>query len=117
MTEVPDPPDWCRGQHALNAWTNGYEAVTRRMAWDSGFEGMLAQMAMFAASYVRLCMEANERHPGLISLDVEERRRCARGLMADYMLLAPDMIGAPGTIRADGLDADIAALCDVSELQ
>jgi P27 family predicted phage terminase small subunit len=45
--------------------------------------------------------------------EMEERRLCARGLMAEFLLIDADMVNASGTIRADGLDADIARLCDV----
>lgn len=117
MTEVPDPPDWVRGSYALAAWQNGHRAVTRLAPWDSGFNGMLGQMAAFAAAYVRLCREAHERHPGFTDPDVEERRLCCRGLMSDYMLIDADDVGALGTIRADGLDRDIARLCDVPAIQ
>ncbi len=113
MTEaVPSPPDWCRGPYARAAWANGYVAVTRLMDWDTGFNSMLAQMSAFAATYVEDVREG--RRP---TAAIEEKRLCLRGLMAEYMLIDADMIDAPGTIRPDGLDADIALLCDVRPLQ
>jgi hypothetical protein len=81
------------------------------MEWDSGFDSMLAQMAAFAATYVE---DVREGRP---TAAIEEKRLCVRGLMAEYMLIDADMIDAPGTIRPDGLDADIALLCDVPPLQ
>jgi hypothetical protein len=105
------PPDWCTGPYARAAWQNVYVTVTRLMEWDSGFDSMLAQMAAFAATYVE---DVREGRP---TAAIEEKRLCVRGLMAEYMLIDADMIDAPGTIRPDGLDADIALLCDVPPLQ
>jgi hypothetical protein len=107
----PSPPAWCRGPYARSAWANGYAAVTRLMEWDEGFGSMLAQLAMFASAYVGA---VHENRP---ATEMEERRLCARALMADYMLLDLEMVGVPGTIRADGMDRDVAALCDVPSLQ
>jgi hypothetical protein len=112
MTEaVPDPPTWCAGPHARAAWQNAYAAVTRRMEWDSGFNSMLGQMAAFAATYVE---DVREGRP---AATIEEKRVCLRGFLASFLVIDADMVDATGTIRADGLDRDIAELCDVPVLQ
>jgi hypothetical protein len=61
-------------------------------------------MAAFAATYIT---DVREGRPAAA---VEEKRQCVRSLMASFLLLDPDMIDAPGTIRADGLDRDVAAV-------
>jgi hypothetical protein len=104
IRDTPDPPDWCTGPYARAAWQNGYRAVIARMEWGEGFSGMLAQMAMFAQAYIR---DIHENRP---APEMAERRECLRGLLADYLLIAPD-------IDAPELDAAIARLCDVPLLQ
>jgi hypothetical protein len=109
---VAPQPDWCRGQHATAVYGAALVAAERCEAfiwWDSPVASLAANMAMFAQVYVQNRME----EPG----EKEAKRLVLRAFMADFLLLDHDMVDAPGTIRADGLDADVAALCDVPVLQ
>jgi hypothetical protein len=116
-------PDWLRGEYAQRAYSRGREAAedcAGLIWWDSEVAKMAANMAMYAASYIRRCQDAREHH-GLIPEDqlaeLEAARLACRGWLAQFLLLDADMVDAPGTIRPDGLDADIARLCGVTALQ
>jgi hypothetical protein len=96
-------------------------ACDRLIWWDSPVASMAGNMGMYAQSYVRLCRDAHENYLGLATANqlafIEEHRLACRGLLASFLLIDPEMVDAPGTIRPDGLDADIARLCDVPALQ
>jgi hypothetical protein len=109
---VAPQPDWCRGTLAQAVYGAALVAAERCEAfiwWDGDVASLAAHMAMLAQVYVQNRLEEPR--------EKEAKRLVVRAFMADYMLLDHDMVDAPGTIRADGLDADVAALCDVPALQ
>ena len=108
---MPSPePSWLHGPYAAAAYRAAREASAAAPAliwWDSPVAGIAANMAMYASSYVHA---VHENRP---TAALEEQRLTVRSLMASFLLLDADMVNVPGRIRPDGMDADIARLCDV----
>jgi hypothetical protein len=117
---APEPPDHVEGVLERAAWVNAYGIAASRADWDAGFESGLAMLANTAAQYVRLVREGAERDGQPVAEELRETadqwRRITREWMAEYLLIEKVEISG-GTLRADGLDADIAALCDVPMVQ
>jgi len=99
---------------------NAYQASVARGDWDPGFRSILGTLAGAAGGYVASVREMAELAPGVarseLVAEVGEQRRAVRGLMAEFLLIEASAIDGGG-VRADGLDADIAALCDVPAVQ
>jgi hypothetical protein len=107
-------PDWCRGPYAQAIYGAAVVAADRcpGLIWfDSEVAKMAANAGMYCAAYVHAV------HEGRPSAELEEMRLVLREMLADFLLLDPEMVDAPGTIRPDGLDQAVARLCDVPELQ
>jgi hypothetical protein len=119
VSSPPDPPYWLRGPYARAAFVNAYRAVTARVEWTGYFEDMAPHLAMCAAGYLRLHQDliASPEPPTIEQkLHVEEYRIVLREIMADFLLIPRAEVDG-GTLRGDGLDSDIAALCDIGGLQ
>lgn len=119
-SRAPDPPDWLHGAPGRAAFVNAYQACVRRGQWDPGFTSALGILASVAGLYVALVREVAELAPETVSDDlaacVIEQRRAVREWMIEFLLLAPDAVDG-GTLRPDGLDSDIARLCDMVAVQ
>jgi hypothetical protein len=117
---APEMPPWLRGSEARAAFTNGYRACIVRGDWHEIYAAMLAVMANCAGLHVRLQREMALLDPATISPELRataaETRAVARRAMAEMQMISKSAIER-GTIRADGIDADIAALCDVPGVQ
>lgn len=117
---APEPPDWLTDPPARAAFVNGYRACVGRGIWDDSCRSGLGVLAQSAAIYVGLVRRAAELRPEKVGDDlrteISEYRRVVREYMVEFLLL--DRLNvAGGDLRADGLDADIARLCDVPTLQ
>jgi hypothetical protein len=116
---TPAPPATLLGPHARAAFLNGVQGRLQLGGWDDGFTGVLITLAQAAATYVRFARKAAEGP--VEALDPEPHRRAAewrqgcRELMAEFLILDPDDDAGP--LRADGLDEDIAKLCDIVPVQ
>ena len=116
----PDPPEWLLGDYARAAFFNGCTRCSEMYEWKPLLVPMLVLLAEHASLYVQLVREIAENPPERISDEqrelVVEFRLCTRELMAEDPLIDRAAVNA-GTLRADGLDSDIAALCDISPVQ
>ena len=88
-----------------------------RGEWSPIFASLLAVLANSAGMYVQLVREIAELPP---DSDGSPRRghgrRIPREMMVEHGLLDASAV-AGGDLRADGLDCDIATLCDVPAVQ
>ncbi len=117
---TPDPPGEVESGLARAAWVNAYRGCIQKTDWDDGFISGLAVIASSAAQYVQIVRAATEHDGQPVAEELRETARewriIVREWMAEYLLLAhADVHG--GELRPDGLDADIAALCDVPAVQ
>jgi hypothetical protein len=80
----------------------------------------LGALAKSAAIYIRLARAVAELAPSEISDDlrqaIERQRTITRDFMAQFFLIDAGAVN-DCTFRPDGLDHDIAALCDVPAVQ
>ena len=117
---APDVPPWLHRGPARSAFVNGYRACVLRNDWEPIYFGILGVLAAAAGRHVQLQREIAELNPRRITPEIHavaaETRSVARRAMAE-MLLIPKAAINGGTIRPDGLDTDIAALCDVLAVQ
>ena len=117
---APEVPEWLTGAEARRAFHNGHAACLARGDWHEIYASILAVMANCAAMHIRLQREMAILDPATISPELRavaaETRSVARQAMAE-MLLIPKAAINGGTIRPDGIDSDIAALCDVLAVQ
>ena len=119
-TEPPEVPRWLVGTPARAAFVNGYRSCVLRNDWEPIYFGILGVLAASAGRHVQLQREIALLDPATISQEIQavaaETRSVARRAMAEMFLLPKAAING-GTIRPDGLDTDIAALCDVPAVQ
>ena len=117
---APDVPTWLPRGPARAAFVNGYRSCVLRNDWKPIYFGILGVLAAAAGRHVQLQREMAELNPCLITPEIRataaETRSVARRAMAE-MLLIPMVAVNSGTIRPDGLDSDIAAICDVPAIQ
>ena len=117
---APDVPPWLHRGPARSAFVNGYRACVLRNDWEPIYLGILGVLAASAGRHVQLQREMARFAPATISPELRataaETRSVARRAMAE-MLLIPKASVNGGTIRPDGIDSDIAALCDVPAVQ
>ena len=117
---APEVPAWLPRGPARAAFMNGYHACVLRNDWEPIYFGILGVLAAAAGRHVQLQREIALLDPATISPEIQavaaETRSVARRAMAEMFLLPKAAING-GTIRPDGLDTDIAALCDVPAVQ
>jgi hypothetical protein len=77
--------------------------------WEPIFSRLLAVLAASASIYVQLMLEGLRK-------DAADQRLVTRELMVEFLLIDRAAVNA-GTLRADGFDSDIAALCDIPPVQ
>jgi hypothetical protein len=85
--------------------------VQRLHRWDGPVASQAAHLAMLAGAYVT---GVRENYP---PEELEAKRLVTRAMLAEFLLLDADMVEDTGTIRPDGMDHDIAAVCGVPSLQ
>lgn len=116
---TPEPPEWLSPIGRV-VFVNAFEACTKAGRWDPAYASMLSVLAAAAGDYVQLVREIAELPQEKITADLRAapaaHRLVTRELMVEFLLLDPSEV-AGGTSRADGLDSDIAALCDFPAVQ
>lgn len=117
---APEVPEWLTGAEARRAFHNGHAACLARGDWHEIYASILAVMANCAAMHIRLQREMAILDPATISPELRavaaETRSVARRSMAEMLIIERSEIDG-GSIRPDGIDADIATLCDVPRVQ
>lgn len=114
MSVPPDPPEWLHGPHARAAWCNAFRLCAERCLWEPKYEIMLGVVAQSAATYVRFVHETAEldQVSDELAAALGRQRTITRELMVSFLLIEADAVDS-GELRPDGLDREIAALCDV----
>lgn len=117
---APEVPAWLPRGPARAAFMNGYHACVLRNDWEPIYFGILGVLAAAAGRHVQLQREIALLDPATISPEIQavaaETRSVARRAMAEMLIIERSEIDA-GSIRPDGIDADIATLCDVPRAQ
>ena len=112
---IPAVPDWLPGPEARRAFVNGYRACVQRNDWEPVYTGILGVLAAAAGRHIQLQREMAVLDPGSITPEIRalaaETRSVARRAMA-AMLLIPETNIDGGVIRPDGVDEDVARICD-----
>lgn len=114
--KAPDPPDHFKPEQVA-AWRNLYALNVRRGTWMDIDAPVLEVAAYGAGLYVRLAREVralgDAATPALIE-SVEANRRVARQALAEMAAIAEGREHI-GSVTAEGLDADIARICQAPE--
>ncbi len=113
MTTRDEPPRWLDA-YALAAWRAGLAAIERAgLLADVPLIG-LEMVAGCASDYVRSALSANTATPRRPPDDLALVRVEVRKMLVLWLLLDP-ADEAPGPLRPDGLDPDIANLCGLDQ--
>ena len=113
----PQPSDWL-SPLARNAWFNLYEFHARRGTWDPLYLRFAEATAVMCARYVEFALECralpdDAPSRGLYEEILEETRHLARQSLVEWVLIAPERLRV-SAVNDDGLDADIARLCEAA---
>lgn len=112
--QAPAPPQIiAEDELACVAWRNAF-AVVSSQDWAPPFEAMMGVLAACAARYCReaSAIAAGERRRPADIAETALLRWETRKFMAGFEIIKETKINI-AEIRPDGLDKDIAALCEI----
>lgn len=102
--KIPEQPDFLT-EPARNAFFRIYHFLESQGLWDDIYSSLLAVTAVTCDRYLSMAK------CGLLPSEAEEERIAARKLLADFYYIPENRIYL-AVITQDGIDADIAALCE-----
>ena len=110
------PPQWLTDPEAQACWYRVQSRLLARGEWEEIFESGLALAASQSAGYLAFAREVRalkDVDPDAmkdLERGLEETHRLARECLADYLMILHKRVSLT-VLNAEGLDAEIVALC------